>query len=253
MREVRVFVERPLSAGKSVTLPLGPARHVARVLRLRTGSSLTLFNDQGGEYRGEIERMRGEDVEVKVISHLSIERESPRALILLQGVARSERMDLIVQKATELGVTHILPIACARSVVQLDIERANKRQEHWRATAIAACEQCGRNRLPIIEPVRSLADALEALSTAEYADFATRGLLDPQAALTLAQWVSRATASSAPVALLIGPEGGLQDSEQTIAEQHDFTALRLGPRILRTETAALAALAAIQSLAGDFA
>jgi 16S rRNA (uracil1498-N3)-methyltransferase len=158
-----------------------------------------------------------------------------------------------VQKATELGVTHILPIACARSVVQLDIDRANKRQEHWRATAIAACEQCGRNRLPVIEPVRALADAFEALSTAEYADGATRGLLDPQAALTLAQWVSRAAVPSAPVALLIGPEGGLEDSEQALAEQHDFTALRLGPRILRTETAALAALAAIQSLAGDFA
>lgn len=253
MREVRVFVERPLSAGKSVALAPGPARHVVRVLRLRTGSSLTLFNDQGGEYRGEIERMRGEDVAVKVISHLSIERESSRPLILLQGVARGERMDWIVQKATELGVTHILPIACARSMVQLDVERANKRQEHWRATAIAACEQCGRNRLPVIEPVRALADAFEALSTAEYADGATRGLLDPQAALTLAQWVSRAAVPSAPVALLIGPEGGLEDSEQALAEQHDFTALRLGPRILRTETAALAALAAIQSLAGDFA
>ena len=276
MREVRVFVELALAPGDTVTLATGPARHVARVLRLRAGATLVLFNDQGGEFSAVIESVRGEAVTVNVLSHTSVERESPRPIVLLQGIARGERMDLIVQKATELGVTHILPINTARSVVQLDDARANKRQMHWRSIAIAACEQCGRNRLPHIAPVRDLTDALSALQAierlaidqqavdpsgtdpsrihvGERKEHGSRGLLDPQSRLTLSQWLTPAPAASSAISLLIGPEGGLEDGERAMAEGHGFTAVRLGPRVLRTETAALAALAAIQSRVGDFA
>jgi 16S rRNA (uracil1498-N3)-methyltransferase len=222
---------------------------------------LVLFNDQGGEFSAVIESVRGEAVTVKVLSYTAVDRESPRPIVLLQGVARGERMDLIVQKATELGVTHILPVNMARSVVQLDDARASKRQMHWRSIAIAACEQCGRNRLPHIEPVRELADALSALhgtdpsfiKLGEQDKYGFRGLLDPQSRLTLSQWLTPAPAASSAISLLVGPEGGLEDDERAMAERHGFTALRLGPRVLRTETAALAALAAIQSLVGDFA
>lgn len=276
MREVRVFVELALAPGDTVTLATGPARHVARVLRLRAGATLALFNDQGGEFSAVIESVRGEAVTVNVLSHTSVERESPRPIVLLQGIARGERMDLIVQKATELGVTHILPISTARSVVQLDDARASKRQMHWRSIAIAACEQCGRNRLPHIAPVRDLTDALSALQAIERLAIdqqavdpsgtepsriqvderekhSSRGLLDPQSRLTLSQWLTPAPAASSAISLLIGPEGGLEDGERAMAEGHGFTAVRLGPRVLRTETAALAALAAIQSRVGDFA
>lgn len=252
MREVRVFIDLALCANTRISLPKAAARHVVRVLRLRAGSSLTVFNGLGGEYHAEIMRAQGEDVAIEIRDHHQVERESNRPLVLLQGIARGERMDLIVQKTTELGITHILPVSCSRSVVQLGGERVEKRLMHWRSVAIAACEQCGRNRVPAIEAPQSLAAALDQLQT-RYADNdALYGLLDPEATLSPASWLPSARSATSPIALLIGPEGGLDESEITLARQQRFVGVRLGARILRTETAALAALAAIQSLAGDY-
>ena len=252
MREIRVFIDLPLASGQRLQLPASAARHVVRVLRLRTGSPLTLFNGEGGEFASLITRAQGEKVEVDIGAHHSIDRESTRPLLLLQGVARGERMDLIVQKTTEVGVTHILPVRCYRSVVQLENDRAQKRREHWRSVAIAGCEQCGHNRLPVIEPVQSLSDALASLQTQAHGSASLRGLVDPDATQGPAEWLRSSTPSTAAVALLIGPEGGLEADEIALARHHGFLGIRLGPRILRTETAALAALAAIQSLAGDY-
>ena len=252
MRDIRIFIDLPLSCGQRLRLPANAARHVVRVLRLKAGSPLTVFNGEGGEYESLITWAQGEQVDIEIGAHHAVDRESTRPLLLLQGVARGERMDLIVQKTTELGVTHILPIRCHRSVVQLDNDRAQKRLDHWRSVAIAACEQSGRNRLPKIEPVQSLSDALAWLQRHHDVAMTLRGLLDPQATQGPNAWLRSAAQPSAAVALLIGPEGGLEANEIALAREQGFVGVRLGPRILRTETAALAALAAIQSLAGDY-
>lgn len=251
MREVRVFIDAPLTSSAQLRLPIAAARHVARVLRLRVESPLTVFDGRGGEYAAKIIQIRGDQVDIATDHHRAIERESSRPLVLLQGISRGERMDLVVQKATELGVTHILPVSCQRSVVQLDNERAEKRVAHWRSIAISACEQCGRNRLPVIEPAKSLSEAIHRLAALDAHGIRLRALLDPDASQSLAQWLRSADPAEG-IALLIGPEGGLDSSESELARAQQFASIRLGPRILRTETAAFAALAAIQSLAGDF-
>jgi 16S rRNA (uracil1498-N3)-methyltransferase len=177
------------------------------------------------------------------VQQLPIERESPLRLTLLQGISRGERMDLIVQKATELGIERLVPIAAEHGVVKLDPIQGIRRVEHWQAIAISACEQCGRNRVPTIGAVQSLAKALEALPSE-----GARLLLDPEGAMTLAG-VSVAGAAS----VLIGPEGGWSESERRLCERAGISACRLGPRVLRTETAPLAVLAALQALHGDLA
>ena len=180
---------------------------------------------------------------VAVGAYSAVERESPLQLTLLQGVARGERMDAIVQKATELGVQRIVPLSCEFSVVRLDAASRQRRAEHWRAVAIAACEQCGRNRVPQIEPIAEFSEACGA------GEDELRLMLLPQAPdalVALAAGLHRAV-------LLVGPEGGLSGREQLQAQRAGFRACRLGPRILRTETAPLAALAVLQALAGDLA
>ena len=243
MRTTRIFVDLELTVGQTLILPAAPSAHILKVLRLRPGTTLTLFNGRGGEFAAELQGSSKTGAEVKVSAHENVERESPLHLTLLQGVARGERMDFIVQKATELGVQRIVPLSCEFSVVRLEAAALRRRVEHWRAIAIAACEQSGRNRLPLIEPIGELAEA-----GADHAATAgLRSMLVPQAPDSLAG-LARGLQSAV---LLIGPEGGLSGREQLLAQRSGFRACRLGPRILRTETAPLAALAVLQTLAGD--
>ena len=243
MRVTRVFVDQKLVSGKGIGLPEPAGLHLTRVLRLETGAIITLFDGTGGEYQGTLER-DGKKFWARVGAHDPVERESPLAITLLQGVARGERMDLIVQKATELGVARIIPVLAERSVVRVDSEKGARKLEHWQAVAVAACEQCGRNRVPEVSAPRSLGDAIAALP-----EDSRRCLLAADATQPLA---AAANTDTRHVALLIGPEGGLGDNEQRYAVANGFLAYRIGPRILRTETAGLAALAALQTLAGDF-
>lgn len=246
MREIRVYVDSPLESGRRIMLSTQAAQHVTKVLRLRDGASLTVFNGRGGEYQATL-RIAGREVGVELGEHRAVDRESPVRLILLQALARGERMDFVIQKATELGVHRIIPVAAARSVVQLDADRGDKRTHHWQAVAAAACEQSGRNTLPIIDPPLSFEAALSTVTEVE-----CRLLLLPEATTSLAGGLTPA-AQTREIALLVGPEGGLEETEAERALDVGFRAVRLGPRVLRTETAGLAALSALQCLAGDFA
>jgi 16S rRNA (uracil1498-N3)-methyltransferase len=244
VRLTRVYVDAPLAAGTRVILEGNAASHVTRVLRLRVGEALTLFNGAGGEYAASIEAARGGRLTVAVGEPRTVERESPLTLTLAQGVSRGERMDLVVQKATELGVSAIVPLFTERSVVRLGAQQAERKLNHWRAIAIAACEQSGRNRLPNVAPPVSLADVLRSGADRE----GGRLLLSPGATSRLDALPRPATS----VTVLIGPEGGLTNAEQEAAVAAGFLPVRLGPRVLRTETAAIAALALLQREFGDF-
>lgn len=242
MRVTRVYVAAPLASGTRVTLEGSAASHLTRVLRLRVGETLTLFNGLGGEFAASIDRAHGREVTVALGEHRPIERESPLTLTLAQGVSRAERMDLVVQKATELGVSRLVPVLTERSVVRLDARQAERKLSHWRAIAAGACEQSGRNRLPELAAPLPLREFLQ-----EAHGGATRLLLSPAATSKIDELprpVARAT-------VLIGPEGGLAQAEHEAATTAGFTAVRLGPRVLRTETAAIAALTLLQREFGD--
>jgi 16S rRNA (uracil1498-N3)-methyltransferase len=213
------------------------------VLRLAAGDIVTLFDGRGTEYRATLERMTRSGISVRVEEARRVSRESPLAVTLAQGISSGERMDYTVQKAVELGVGKIQPIACERSVVRLAPERAAKRVAHWQAIAAGACEQCGRNVVPDVLPVTSLPQWLSSLPSD-----ALRLMLSPDAGMTMRE-ISR---TPSHVLLLVGPEGGLSPTERRDAQNAAFAAVRLGPRVLRTETAAVAALAAMQTLWGDF-
>jgi len=252
MRLTRCFVPEPLSPGALVTLPPSATVHVTRVLRLTSGAALTLFDGRGGEYDAQLLEVGRRGVQARVGEHHAIERESAARLTLLQCLARAERMDWIVQKASELGVAAIVPVAGRRSVMQLDAAAHERRLAHWRAVAISACEQCGRNRVPLIHPLRDLDDACSEADPASL-----RLLLDPDAAVSLPAALPPlaslpAAAAARSVTLLVGPEGGLTAQESHAARQRGFCPCRLGPRILRAETAPIAALAAFQAIMGDF-
>ena len=245
MRLTRVFVSPAvarLAGGADIALPPGAGEHVARVLRLRVGDALTLFDGRGGEWSAQITAIAHSKVRARCLVHQDIERESPLAVTLLQSLARGEKMDWVVQKATELGVQRIQPVSAERSVVQIDDERAVRRLEHWQAVAAGACEQCGRNRLPRVDAPLGFAQACLVDPAA------TRLVLDADAGISLCSAVPGATA----VVLLIGPEGGLTDAELALTQSRGFVPVRFGPRILRTETAAVAAIAALQVIAGDY-
>jgi 16S rRNA (uracil1498-N3)-methyltransferase len=236
-----------LGNGSEVRLPADSAHHALRVLRLTVGETVILFNGRGGEYESRITRADKGKVWVKTFAYSEPMRESPIELVLAQGVSSGERMDLTLQKSVELGATSIQPITAERSIVRLSGERAVRRTEHWRNLVIAACEQCGRNRIPEVAALARLEDWLGQLP-AKSAPGELRVLLSPTAQASLKQLPGRASR----IVLLAGPEGGYSPAEVAAALSRDFMAARLGPRILRTETAALAALAAIQALWGDF-
>jgi 16S rRNA (uracil1498-N3)-methyltransferase len=242
MRLTRVYVDTALQSGERLTLEGSAGNHIARVLRLRVGDSLTLFDGQGGEYGGTIAEMRRDVVLVNVLEHRPIERESPLQLLLAQGISRGERMDWVIQKATELGVSRIAPVFTERSVVSLDERQAAKKIQHWRSIAISACEQSGRNRVPEIAAPVGLYDFLQG-----GAFDGTALLLSPRATPRIADIM----VADASATVLIGPEGGLTDIEQEAAATAGFTPVRLGPRVLRTETAAVAALTLLQQKFGD--
>nr|WP_311732036.1 16S rRNA (uracil(1498)-N(3))-methyltransferase [Variovorax paradoxus] len=229
-----------LAAHSALALPPGAARHV-QVLRMQPGDALTLFDGNGGEYAATVERMGRSEVTVQVENHIAVEREAPRAVHLAIGVPANERMDWLVEKATELGVASIQPLMTARGVLRLAGERADKKRAHWEAIAIAACEQCGRNRLPLIHPVRALAGWIDTPPI----DEAERFVLSlAERSCDMREIRERASVTALRGAcVLSGPEGGLSAAEEQDAIARGFAPLTLGPRVLRAETAALAALA----------
>jgi 16S rRNA (uracil1498-N3)-methyltransferase len=243
VRLSRVYLNAPLECGTRATLSGSAAAHLTRVLRLKAGDPVTLFNGGAREFEATLVQAHAGVVTVEVGAAHEVDRESPLSLTLVQGVSRSERMDLTVQKATELGVTRLVPVLTERSVVKLDGAQAARKLEHWRAIAIAACEQSGRNRPPEVRPPVSYREFIGS-----QLEIATRLLLAPLASLRIAD-VPRPAAG---VMVLIGPEGGLSAPEQAQALEAGFIGVRLGPRVLRTETAALAALALLQREFGDF-
>lgn len=242
MRIPRVHVPGPLAPDSECALPESAVRHVVRALRLQPGAPLVLFDGRGGEYRGTLARTERNGAWVRVETFVDREAESPLAITLVQGISRGERMDYAIQKAVELGVHAIVPVFTERSVVQLKGERADKRQAHWQAVAQSACEQCGRNRVPSLHAPLNYDAWLRSWGGEG------QGLvLDPLARRALTEL----SAPTRGLTILVGPEGGLSDEELQRAAQRGFEGVRLGPRILRTETAAVAILAAAQVLWGD--
>ena len=239
-RASRFFVPAKLSPGAEIELPEGAARHCG-VLRLHRGEAVILFNGEGGEFVAELTQVSRDRVLARPTSKQTPERESPLAVELAQCVSSGDRMDAAIQKSTELGVSRIVPIASGRSVVKLAGQRAERRVAHWRNVAIAACEQCGRNRIPEIAAVTDIQTFLSGADASSL-----RLLLAPEAAQEL-----KSLPRPGSVTLLVGPEGGLAPEERQSAERHGFIAVRFGPRVLRTETAPLAAIAAMQALWGD--
>ena len=238
----RFYCPIDLAIGSEIELPAGAARHV-QVLRLQPGDDVTLFGDPaGGEWSADVTHMGRSSVRVQPTAHHAIEREAPRAIHLLAGITANERMDWLVEKATELGAASITPLLAERSVLKLKGERAEKKLAHWQAVAVAACEQCGRNRVPLIHPASNLADWLAAHPAADDAD-TTRLLLSLRPG-TQPLHAAAGTGSGA-VLFLSGPEGGLSSAEEDLALRHGFAPVTLGSRVLRAETAPLAALAAL--------
>ncbi|WP_420009321.1 16S rRNA (uracil(1498)-N(3))-methyltransferase [Xanthomonas sacchari] len=242
MRLTRCHVELPLHAGAEVALPDDVANHLLRVLRLREGDPCVLFNGDGCDYDAELLQAGKRNASVRIGAARPADNESPLAITLLQGVARGEKMDLILQKATELGVAAIVPVWAERTEVKLDAARVDKRVAHWRSVVIAACEQSGRARVPQLSAPLALADAAGAA-----ADSPCRLILDPQGEQRLRSLAIGGDAAT----IAIGPEGGWSPRDRATLEAAGFVGLRLGPRILRTETAGLAAIAALQAHHGD--
>jgi 16S rRNA (uracil1498-N3)-methyltransferase len=238
----RFYLDQAHAPGARFSLPPGTARHATRALRLAADDVVTLFNGRGGEYSARIERVHKGEVAVSITGFAGIERESSLRVLLAQGISSGERMDFTLQKAVELGVAAIQPIAARRSVVKLAGDRADRRVAHWQGVVASACEQCGRNQVPTVAAPLTLADWL-----GEY-----RGgrllFLSPLAELRLADLPAPVAADS----LVAGPEGGFEADEIAALHAAGAIPVRLGPRVLRTETAALAALAALQTLWGDF-
>ncbi|HSJ80013.1 MAG TPA: 16S rRNA (uracil(1498)-N(3))-methyltransferase [Thiobacillus sp.] len=242
MSSPRFYLDQPLAPGARFSLPPGPARHAARALRLAVDDTIILFNGRGGEFVARIERINKDEVAVSVTEFAAVERESRLRVMLAQGISSGERMDYTLQKAVELGVAAIQPIAARRSVVKLAGERADRRVAHWQGVVASACEQCGRNQVPVVAPPLPLAHWLgqrpggRLLFLSPLAEARLADLQQPEGQ----DW------------LVAGPEGGFEADEIAALHAAGAIPVRLGPRVLRTETAALAALAAMQTLWGDF-
>lgn len=240
----RFYCPPPLPHGGTFELPPEAAHHAARVLRLREGNPVEMFDGLGNACQGTITEIGGKRAIVGEIRTSNIDRESPLRTMLAQALSSSEKMDWVIQKATELGVAEIQPLDTERSVARLPAERAAKRLEHWRQVAISACEQCGRNLLPQIHAPLDIMAWLQQMKELP----GTKLILLPQGAVSLhSQQKPQGRA-----VLLVGAEGGFAQAESDSAMRCGFTSIRLGARVLRTETAALAGLAALQTLWGDF-
>jgi 16S rRNA (uracil1498-N3)-methyltransferase len=236
----RFYVDAPLRAGSGCTLSEDAAHHALHVLRLREGDEVTLFNGRGGEFAARIASIQRLRIAIDLLEHRAVERESPLRITLIQGVSAGEKMDSTVRKAVELGVAAVQPVLAARSVARPKGERADSRRAHWQKVVIAACEQCGRNRIPEVLPL---------ISVTEYraSDSGTKILLSPLARLPF----SRQSLEGKSFVLAAGPEAGFTAEEEAVFADAGFVPVSLGPRVLRTETAAVAALAALSALRGD--
>ncbi len=234
--------------GQTIELNFAASHHANKVLRLKTGDSIILFNGRGGEFHAHINTIRKTSTTVIIDQFDAIERESPLTITLIQALCVNDKMDWIIQKSVELGVTRIQPVITTRSVVRLSEERAIKRLEHWQKVIIAACEQCRRNRIPVITPLTSLTDWLSTRKTdaPQRLDF----MLSTTGNHCLQNFPK--PLSDTQLTLAVGPEGGWTEDEAIILQQTGFIALRIGQRIMRTETAALATISALQTCWGDF-
>lgn len=243
MRIPRIHLSQTLAPGARLALDETASGHLLRVLRLKPGAALILFNGDGGEYEATLAAVENRAAVVNVGQSVATGRESPLAITLAQGISRGERMDYTLQKSVELGVARIVPLETEFSQVRLAGERLERRRQHWQGVIASAVEQCGRTRLPELASVSPLAGWL-----ASDTDIGLRLVLDPAGDVTLSQLVAP---TEGAVTLLVGPEGGLSDHEIARARHAGYRGLRLGPRILRTETAGIAALAALQAAWGD--
>jgi 16S rRNA (uracil1498-N3)-methyltransferase len=241
MRIVRVYTDQPLPPHSNINLPEAVSHHLSRVLRLRIGEALHVFNGRGGRHEARIVSIGKRQVEVELLVFKEEERESNLDILLAQGISRGQRMDYAIQKAVELGVKRIVPILTGHGNVSLKDERIESRLRHWEGIVIHACEQCGRNQLPTLSPPISFNDWLAQDTNS------LRLILDPESDHSLGDIPEPGGALS----LLCGPEGGFSRDEVQIALRKGYTGVRLGPRVLRTETAAVAALSACQILWGD--
>lgn len=244
MRIPRFYTPDSLALGARLPLPKEAAHHAAKVLRLQSGASVELFNGDGHAYLAQILRIDKQDVTVLIEQRLEQSRESPLRVTLLQGISSGERMDFTMQKCVELGVHAIQPLQTERSVVKLVAERKEKRVRHWQNIVASACEQCGRNHVPEVMPIQGLLEWLGAQDSGQ----ALKLHLSPDAESGLRDLPR----PDGPLLLAVGPEGGFSESERAALKQCGFVGVRLGPRVLRTETAALAALSALQAVWGDF-
>ena len=243
MRIPRIYLPQALNAGNDVELDANALRHVVQVLRLKATHPLILFNGKGGEYAAELTRVEKRRATARIIEFQDINRESTLFTHLGLGISKGERMDFALQKAVELGVNEISPLFTEHCVVQLNDKRALKKQEHWQAVIISACEQSGRNILPVLNAPQNYTDWLNRSSDT------TKLILDPAANTTL----STIKPDASGLSLAIGPEGGFSQTEIEQALENNFIGVTLGPRVLRTESAALASLTAVQALWGDLA
>ena len=243
---IRMYFPGELEPGRCCTLPPPQAHHALRVLRLKMGESVILFNGDGAEYAAVVVAASRDRFVLDVTGRAVMDREAPFSVTLAQAVSSGERMDYTIQKTVELGVAAIQPLEARRGVVRLSPERAERRVAHWQAVAIAACEQCGRNLVPRVLPLIPLDEFLAGRTVRQ--DGERRVLLSPRSARGLRE-LDRPVGG---IVMLAGPEGGFSPEEERAAVQAAFLPVRLGPRVLRTETAAVAALAAMQALWGDF-
>jgi 16S rRNA (uracil1498-N3)-methyltransferase len=245
MSDTRVFLDLPLSEGACVDVPEAAFRHLVQVLRMQPGDPLTVFDGRGGEYPAQIEAVAKRGASLRLGAFCPVDRESPLALVLVQGISKGDRMDYTLQKAVELGVSAIVPVVTERCNVHLDRDRQDKKLDHWRGVVVSACEQSGRTRVPPLHPAQSLPAWLGA------AGQPGGYVLDPLAPAELAAVIGSGIDCAAPIHLLIGPEGGLSEREIGLAEAAGLRRVRLGPRVLRTETAGMVALTVLQARLGD--
>ncbi|CAJ0740246.1 Ribosomal RNA small subunit methyltransferase E [Ralstonia edaphis] len=245
----RFFVDTPLAPNTTVTLDESVTRHI-HVLRLAAGDDVCLFNGSGHEFRARLDAINKRDATASLADATQPDTETRYAITLAQGIAGGDKMDWLIEKAVELGVNAVAPLQTERGVVRLSGERAAKRVQHWQALVQAACEQCGRARVPAVAPVATLREWLAAAKSTD----APRVLLSPRGTQSLTQWAvqSRTHIEGSGILLLIGPEGGLSPDEEALAEAAGFLPLTLGRRILRTESAALVAVSALHAVLGEF-
>ncbi|OUS11693.1 16S rRNA (uracil(1498)-N(3))-methyltransferase [Gammaproteobacteria bacterium 53_120_T64] len=251
MRVPRVYLDQPLHSGAELALDKAAAHYLVSVLRLRADDALIVFNGSGGEYAAQLQSATHKRATISIGKHRAGVAPSPVRMVLAIGLSRGERMDWLIQKAVELGANEIIPLFTERCEVKLKGERALKKLGHWQQIAISACEQSQRNDVPCIKPTQLLCEFLTASAAPSSADL--RLILDPRAEHSLSRTLMSNASSTHTIVLLSGPEGGFSDGEVQLARQQGVIAVGLGPRVLRTETAPLAALAIVQALLGDMA